>query len=197
MLHSACYSPGQGYINTWCIKLTWNIFTILSKPPFPLPRQSLALERILLPGILLQRHPNLSCTRSMSYCHYPHTLACLPVLGGPITWQGQWLSRAFYFVLSKVLDTQSSPVHLFSCDPYSSSEKSQDWFYLFLAEQADVTLSTHPGIHPGIPSTSGGYHFLPILRIRIFWMPVDTEVAEPHPRVSDSAGLESSMRICF
>lgn len=34
----------------------------------------------------------------MSYPHYPHTLACLPVLGGPITWQGQWLSRAFFFL---------------------------------------------------------------------------------------------------
>lgn len=127
-----------------------------------------------------------------TYPGLPPSLGRTHHLAGPVI-----IKSFFFFVLSKVLDTQSSPVHLFSCDPYSSSEKSQDWFYLFLAEQEDVTLSTHPEIHPEIPSTSGGYHFLPILCIKVFWMPVDTEVAEPHPRVSDSAGRESSMRICF
>ena len=63
------------------------------------------------------------------FLHHPHTLVHLPALGVPTTWQGPVTIHSL-FVLSKVLDTQSGHMKLFSCG-LQGCEKSQDWLYLF------------------------------------------------------------------
>ena len=63
------------------------------------------------------------------FLHHPHTLVHLPAPGVPTTWQGPVTIHSL-FVLSKVLDTQSGHMKLFSCG-LQGCEKSQDWLYLF------------------------------------------------------------------
>ena len=107
--------------------LNWlELLRIVSKALFP--RQPLALKIIPPPGTLLKQHPNISYAWSMSSSHHPHTLVHLPAPGVPTTWQGPVTIQSL-FVLSKVLDTKSSHMKLFSCG-LQGCEKSQNWLYL-------------------------------------------------------------------
>lgn len=178
--------------------LNWpEIFRIVSKPLFP--RQPLAPEIIPPPGVLLKQHPNISYAWSVSY----PSSATSPSLGsnhhlaGPMTNQSG-------FVLSEVLDTQSSHMKLFSCDP-QGCEKSKDWLY-FSSGISSGAGRWYP-LHRSWNSLGNTKHF----RRHRFWamdltFPADVEctsespvarLLNPIPRVSDSAGLGNSTRICI
>ena len=96
-------------------------FRIVSKPL--LPRQPLAPEITPPPGVLLKQHPSTSYAWSVSY----PSSATSPSLGGNHHLAGPVTTQSFC-VPSEVLDTQSSHMKLFSCDP-QGCEKSQDGLY--------------------------------------------------------------------